>query len=231
MPRPLSARLFPAHCRLCRAPVSDGPDLCPGCLHDLPWLETACAHCALPLAGAGEPLMCGACQRRAPAFDDATALLHYRPPADYLIQRFKFAGELALAPLLGGLLATKIAACRSGLPGLLIPVPLHPSRLRERGFNQATELARVIGRRLGIGVDYRLCQRSRKTEPQSTLPVTQRRANLRNAFSISGRLTTAHIAVVDDVMTSGHTAGELARVLKRAGARRVEVWVIARAGH
>ena len=188
-------------------------------------------HCARPLAQAGGPVACGACQRSTPGFDAATALLHYRPPADYLVQRFKFAGELALAPLLAGLLATKIAARPARLPGLLVPVPLHPSRLRERGFNQATELARVLGRRLGLSVNHRLCQRIKRTEPQSTLPVKQRHDNLRNAFTVSGRPAAGHIAIVDDVMTSGHTAGELARVLKQAGARRVEVWVIARAGH
>lgn len=231
MPRPLTALIFPGHCRLCRAPVSGGPDLCPGCLHELPWLDTACVRCARPLAQTGGAVVCGACQSRPPAFDAATALLHYRPPADHLVQRFKFAGELALAPLLAGLLATRIAARPAGLPGLLIPVPLHPARLRERGFNQATELARVLGRRLGIGVDHRLCQRVKRTEPQSTLPVKQRRANLRNAFTLGGRPAAGHIAVVDDVMTSGHTSNELARVLKQAGARHVEVWVIARAGH
>ncbi len=231
MPRPLAALLFPAHCRLCRAPVSGDPDLCPGCLHDLPWLEAACAQCARPLVQAHGPALCGDCQRHTPAFDAATALLHYQPPTDYLVQRFKFAGELALAPLLAGLLATKIAARPSTLPGLLIPVPLHPSRLRERGFNQATELARVLARRLGLSVGHRLCKRVKRTEPQSTLPVKQRRANLRNAFTLTSRLTAGHIAIVDDVMTSGHTSEELAQVLKQAGARRVEVWVIARAGH
>ena len=108
-----------------------------------------------------------------------------------------------------------------------------PCTLRDcaSGFNQATELARVLGRRLGIGVDHRLCQRVRWTEPQSTLPLKQRRANLRNAFTLNGRLAAGHIALVDDVMTSGHTSNELARVLKQAGARHVEVWVIARAGY
>jgi ComF family protein len=227
----IPALIFPAHCRLCRSPLSGGPDLCPGCLHDLPWLEAGCPQCARPLAPGCEPVLCGACQQRAPAFDAATALLHYRPPADYLVQRFKFAGELALAPLLAGLLAIKIAARHSSLPGQLIPVPLHASRLRERGFNQATELARVLGRRLDLCVDHRLCQRVRRTEPQSTLPIKQRHANLRNAFTVNGRLASTHVAIVDDVMTSGHTSGELARILKQAGARRVEVWVIARAGH
>lgn len=231
MLQPISELLFPAHCRLCRAPLGSGPNLCPGCLHDLPWLEGACRQCARPLAQADDPVCCGRCQRQPPAFDAVTALLHYRPPADHLIQRLKFAGELPLAPLLAGLLATRLGARRPPLPGLLIPVPLHPSRLRERGYNQATELARVLGRRLGIAVDRRLCRRTRRTEPQSTLPAKQRRRNLRKAFSVERRPVADHVAIIDDVMTSGHTAGELARALKQAGAGRVEVWVIARAGH
>ena len=228
---PLAELIFPAHCRLCQSPLRGGPDLCPGCLQDMPWLDSACVQCARPVAAGCEPLLCGTCQQHPPAFDAATALLHYRPPTDHLIQRFKFAGELALAPLLAGLLAIKIAARQTSLPGLLIPVPLHAARLRERGFNQATELARILGRRLDLRVDHRLCQRVRRTEPQSTLPLKQRRANLRNAFELNGRLRSTHLAIVDDVMTSGYTSGELAHILKQAGARRVEVWVIARAGH
>ena len=112
----------------------------------------------------------------------------------------------------------------------MIPVPLHRARLRERGFNQATELARRLDRTLGIRHEPRLCTRHRNTPPQSLLPATARRLNLRNAFSVRGTLPAAHVAIIDDVMTSGHTSDELARTLKRAGADYVEVWVIARAG-
>lgn len=223
--------LFPPRCQLCGDSSAQAAQLCLPCTAELPWLTTTCTQCAQPVTALSPRGHCGACQRRPPAFDQATALFHYQPPVDHLLKRLKFANELAIAPLLAGLLAERLGRRERALPGLLVPVPLHRSRLRERGFNQATELARVLGRRLGIGVDHRLCQRVKRTEPQSTLPVKQRRANLRNAFTLGGRPAAGHIAVVDDVMTSGHTSNELARVLKQAGARRVEVWVIARAGH
>jgi len=227
----LQALLFPVHCRLCGARAETGTSLCAGCLDDLPWLESACPVCASPVAGRQCAGPCGRCQQRAPAFDGTTALFHYAPPVDYLIQRLKFSGELAIAPLLSGLLEQHIRHRATPLPGLVLPVPLHRSRLRERGYNQATELARRLGRSLGIPVDYRLCKRCRKTATQSLLPAGERRRNLRNAFSVTRMLQERHVAVVDDVMTSGHTVNELARTLKRAGAERVEVWVIARAGN
>jgi ComF family protein len=228
----LDGLLFPPRCRLCgAAPVVD-TDLCRACLADLPWLASGCCRCARPLPTGGATRCCGACLKRPPAFDAATALLHYRSPVDYLIQRLKFSGELALAPLLGGLLAGKIAHRATTLPELLIPVPLHCRRLQERGFNQAMELARHLGRRLQVPVAHRLCRRDKWTEPQSLTPLRQRRRNLRGAFRVTGGLPEgAHVAIIDDVMTTGHTADELARVLTRAGAGYVEVWVIARSGH
>ena len=109
-------------------------------------------------------------------------------------------------------------------------MPLHQIRLRERGFNQATELARRVGRELGIRSDHRLCTRNRDTRPQSLLSPNARRLNLRNAFSVRHKQVAGHIAIIDDVMTTGQTSNELARVLRQAGAEKIEVWVIARAG-
>ena len=226
----LHTLLFPLQCRLCDAAVGAGLNLCAACRKELPWLGVHCARCACPLPAADPEMHCGRCQRRPPAFDAATALFHYRPPVDHLIKRLKYSHELGLGPLLAGLLAQRLATRHTPLPGLLIPVPLHRSRLRERGFNQATELARCLGRALDIRHDPWLCTRHRNTRPQSQLPVTARRINLRNAFSVTGTLPAAHVAIVDDVLTSGHTSDELARTLKRAGAEYVEVWVIARAG-
>ena len=222
--------LFPGRCRLCCSPVPDGPGLCLPCLNEAPWLAHVCTRCSLPLPASCDDSLCGRCQKQAPAFDLTTALFHYRPPVDYLIKRLKFAGELAIGPLLSGLLAQRLACRDTALPELLIPVPLHRSRLQQRGFNQATELARVVGRQLEIRSTPGLCLRSRKTEPQSLLSHNARRMNCRNAFKVRAERLPAHIAVIDDVMTSGHTANELARVLKSAGASKVEVWVIARAG-
>lgn len=226
----LQTLLFPLRCRLCDAAVGSGLNLCPACRAELPWLGAHCARCACPLPAAHPDRHCGRCQQRPPAFDAATALFHYRPPVDHLIRRLKFSHELGLSPLLAGLLAQQLATRHTALPELLIPVPLHQARLRERGFNQATELARRLGRTLGVRHAPQMCTRHRNTRPQSLLPLTARRLNLRNAFSITGRLPAAHVAIIDDVMTSGHTSDELARTLKRAGAEYVEIWVVARAG-
>ncbi|HYQ70338.1 MAG TPA: ComF family protein [Gammaproteobacteria bacterium] len=222
--------LFPGHCRLCGNATRGGPDLCQSCHRDLPWLGSVCSRCAHPLYASDADVRCGHCQKHPPAFDRTTALFHYCPPVDHLIKCFKFAEELQVGSLLSGLLAAKLAERRNDLPGLLLPVPLHPARLRSRGFNQATEIARHVGRTLGIKLDYRLCRRKRNTEAQSLLSPTARRLNLRNAFAVRHPLQASHVAIIDDVMTTGHTSNELARVLKRAGAVQVEVWVIARAG-
>ena len=220
--------LFPGHCRLCG---TTGKGLCQPCHREAPWLANVCTCCSLPLSASHDDGLCGRCQKRAPVFDATTALFHYRPPVDYLIKRLKFSGELAISPLLSGLLANRLASRDLVLPELLIPVPLHRSRLKERGFNQATELARAVAHRLEINTTHRLCRRNRKTQPQSLLSHNARRLNLRNAFTVSGDKLPAHVAIIDDVMTTGHTANELARALKCAGAEKVEVWVIARAGY
>jgi len=228
----LGTLLFPPRCRLCGAAPSADTALCRSCLADLPWLESGCPRCARPLPVGDDSRLCGACQKHPPDFDAATALLHYRAPADYLIQRLKFSGELAVTPMLADLLAEKIAARTPSLPDFLIPVPLHRVRLQERGFNQATELARRLGRCLAVPVEHRLCHRTRHTRPQSLTPTGLRRRNLRGAFSVNGELpASAHVAIIDDVMTTGHTAAELARVLRRAGVAHVEVWIVARSGH
>lgn len=226
----LQSLLFPVHCRLCAVRTGTALSLCTDCRSDLPWAGPACDRCGIRLAGPGQ-LLCGTCQQHPPHFDTTTALLQYRPPVDYLVQRLKFSGELAIAPLLATLLAQRLVSAAVPRPELIVPVPLHRSRLRERGFNQATEIARRLGRRLQLPVDQRLCVRTRKTDAQSLLPVKIRHWNVRNAFAVTGEIPGCHAAIVDDVMTTGHTVNELARALKRAGAERVDVWVIARAGH
>ena len=226
----LFTALLPPYCRLCGAAAENGLPLCRGCHRDLPWSRQACRQCGRRLNGPLSIRPCGRCQRDPPAFTATTAALHYQPPVDYLVQRLKFSGELALAPLLATLLAGKLGERSPPLPELLIPVPLHRSRLRQRGFNQATEIARALGRHLDLPVEHRLCRRTRRTGTQSLLPVSSRHGNMRNAFAVDGTPGATHVAVIDDVMTSGHTVGELARVLKRSGVETIEVWVVARAG-
>jgi ComF family protein len=225
----LRTLLFPTQCRLCGSATRAECELCLSCRRELPWLDTACRQCAHPLHVPHVHNLCGHCQKQPPAFDRTTALFHYRPPVDHLIKRFKFAEELQLGSLLSGLLAARLAGRGGDLPALLLPVPLHPARLRSRGFNQATEIARQVGDNLGIPVDYRLCRRKRNTQAQSLLSPNARRLNLRNAFAVRRPPGVMHVAIVDDVMTTGHTSNELARTLKQAGAEHVEVWVIARA--
>lgn len=220
--------LYPPVCVLCGRAGSDHRDLCPDCLADLPFNHPACRRCASPLAGAVSGI-CGGCLRQPPAADAVFALLRYRSPVSELIQGLKFGHRLHVARLLGGLMAEQLAARGGAIPERIIPVPLHPRRQRQRGFNQALELARPIARRLGAVLDYRYCRRTRNTRPQTELRARQRHSNVRGAFTTAGRLEARHVAVVDDVVTTGHTTDELARVLKARGAERVEVWAAARA--
>ena len=226
----LLSLIFPARCRLCGSAVHPHGHLCPACLGELPWLETGCVRCSQPLPVTTGDALCGRCQQQPPAFDSTLALFRYRPPIDYLLKRLKFSGELALCPFFARLLTERIEHLSIPLPDVIIPVPLHHSRLRERGFNQSTELARRLGHALGIRIDNRTCTRSRSTRPQSLLPPAERRKNMHGAFRVGKTPVARRIAIVDDVMTTGHTSSELARTLKRAGAAQVTVWVVARAG-
>ncbi|MGH8501673.1 MAG: double zinc ribbon domain-containing protein [Gammaproteobacteria bacterium] len=223
--RDLRAFAYPPTCVLCEARGHDDLDLCADCADELPRLGYTCARCALPVASP-DVLVCGACQQRPPAFDKAMALYHYQPPVSYLIHQLKFHGRLLHARLLGHLLAEHLSA--SARPECIVPVPLHPRRIRGRGFNQAVELARHIGRRLRVPVDARCVRRNRHTDPQMELPAKARRKNIRGAFEIAAGFNARHVAILDDVITTGATAHELARVLRRAGAERIEVWSIAR---
>ena len=220
------AWLLPAHCVLCGGVGERGRDLCAACRADLPDSGPACRQCALPLPAAG---LCGRCQRRPRPFAAAAAAFHYRPPVDALVQRLKFGGDIRLARLLGELMSEVLLA-RAAPPAaeVLVPVPLHPSRLRQRGFNQALELARPLARRSGLPLDARSVERLRATAPQSDLPAKLRRRNVKGAFRVTPALAGRHVLLVDDVMTTGQTVSELAATLRRAGAASVTVWVCAR---
>ena len=221
--------LYPPVCVLCGGHGEAARDLCRGCAADLPPNRNPCPRCAEPLPpGAPSGSLCGSCLRSPPAFDACRAPYLYAPPADWLIGRLKFQACLAHARVLTSLLADHLAAAGGQLPDLLVPMPLHPARLRERGFNQAIELARPLGRHLGVPVALDLARRVRGGQPQSSLEKSRRHANVRGAFALKAPLAAGRVAIVDDVLTTGASAGELARTLKRAGAERVEVWVVAR---
>jgi ComF family protein len=220
--------LFPSSCLLCGAPGEDNRDLCAACRRSLPWRGAACARCAAPLAQI-EAAVCGRCLRAPPAFDASLIPLHYRTPLDWLIQGFKFNQKLPAGRLLGQLLAEHLAQRIERPPELILPVPLHPQRLRERGYNQSLMLAKPIARRLGVPLEPGLIVRQRATASQSLLSADERRRNVRGAFAIIQPLRVHHIAIVDDVVTTGSTVNELARELRRAGAKRIEIWALASA--
>jgi len=201
-----------APCALCAAGDTPGALLCSGCHADLPW-----AHVdgSAPAEGT-DPAPVHA----------MVAALEYRFPVDAMIRRLKFEGELWLVPVLGGLLLERCAGAQR--PQCLLPIPLSDRRLAERGFNQSAEIARVLGRGTGIPVRPRLLRRVRDTVPQSRLPLAGRTGNLHGAFVVDHPVVGLHVALVDDVATTGATGAEAARSLLRQGAARVDLWVVAR---
>lgn len=218
--------LLPSACLLCSATLDREAHLCAGCRSDLPPTAGACPGCALPYWGSGR---CGDCQRRPRHFDAALAAFPYAAPIDRLIVDLKFHGQLHHARALGGLMIERLLPRASSGLDVLVPIPLHRSRLRQRGYNQALELARPLARQLGVPIDYRRLRRVRATPPQTGLDANERARNMRGAFTVRGDLAGSRIALIDDVMTSGHTADAAARALRAAGADYIEVWVVARA--
>lgn len=214
---------------LCGRRGFNGMDLCRDCITDLPLNEHCCYRCAEPFATASPlPRLCGHCLSDPPAYDETIAPFLYLRTMRYLITGLKFGKQFKNARLLGMLLAGKIKE-NAELPDCIMPVPLHKSRYRERGFNQSIEIARILSEELAIPLDLYSCIRRKHTEHQTRLPSKQRRKNIRQAFAIAKSPNHKHIALLDDVMTTGATVSEMAKTLKRAGVERVDVWVCARA--
>jgi ComF family protein len=213
--------LLTQDCLLCGAASGVRP-VCDDCDEALPAIGAACPGCAIPLPQEG---ICGQCLSRPFAFDDAVACFEYRFPLDRLVQRFKFGGDLALGRWLAMRLAHRVSnAC----PDLVVAPPLTRARLTERGFNQALEIAKVVARRRRARCDISAIRRVRDTAPQPGLGRRERRANLRDAFRCDRDVKGLHVAVVDDVMTTGATIDAMACALKQAGAARVSAWSVAR---
>src|SRR4051794_15841196 len=193
--------LWPGHCLLCRARTRAGHGLCDPCRAQLPWLRAACPVCAVPLAGEPSAVACGACQKKPPPFDHTRAALNYAAPVDRLILPLKYHRRLDLARTLGHLLADALGDLPAR-PDLLIPMPLHASRRRGRGYNQWLERGQGLGRRFDLRVEANLARRVRATAAQANLSRADRARNVRNAFAATEKLSGLNIAIVDDVMTS-----------------------------
>ena len=211
-------------CLLCDEPGGSIANLCDACACELPTLPEPCITCgasAIP-----HTKLCRACATQLPPVDRTVCALAYAPPVDYLVGRLKFGRDLRVVPTLAGLLLRAIA--REASADWLAPVPIPTARLRERGFNQTLEIARVLGKSSGVRLTRAVHRRGGANTPQSSLPSTAaRRANVAGAFKVSTTIG-GHVVVIDDVVTTGATVNALARCLKNAGAYRVDVWAIAR---
>lgn len=218
-------------CLLCSEPADASTPICTACETELPWLGDQCQTCALPLPASG--LTCGQCLQQPPAFERVAAPWRYSFPVDTLITRFKHNAKWPFGRLLGELLAQFLQhRFEEDLerPDALVPVPLAAKRLRQRGFNQAAMLARWLSEGLNIPCDETLLRRIQDTSAQQELKAQARKRNLRNAFALAPGATIAgrHLALIDDVLTTGATAQTLARLLMDAGAARVDVYCLAR---
>ncbi|MDT8410747.1 MAG: ComF family protein [Wenzhouxiangellaceae bacterium] len=219
--------LWPPVCLVCGQGSDTQQDCCSGCHADLPFSRAACRRCALVLPAEVEA--CGQCGRKPPAFDGAWAGFAYDPPIAGLVQQFKFGHDLAAGRVLAWLLAERLSG-QAARPDLIVPVPLNWRRQWQRGFNQAALLCRDLSAGYGRLPWLDALVRTRQTLAQSALPASQRAGNVRGAFAVRYLPPGArHVALVDDVMTTGATLRECARVLKKAGVGRVDVWVVARA--
>ncbi len=221
-------KLFPYACLLCRK--TSNTALCSECVKELPWLGSACPICAAPLA---TDAICGQCQLRKPLFDRTICLARYQLPVSYLIKQFKFHQGLAYGRACSQLLTAKLQEYyrHHTLPEVIIPIPLAKARLRQRGFNQAVELAKPIGKQLHIPLDYKSCLRTRNTLPQTDIAAKARKQNVSDVFAMHNKNHYTHVALIDDVMTTGHTVNECSRVLRQTGIQTIDVWCIARTNH
>ena len=218
-------------CYLCDGAAT--APVCAECVAAFPPLPAArCPCCALPATAAHR---CGRCLTQPPHYDTTIAALAYGDPLDHAVQAFKYHHALGLSRFLAGLLDDAVSAAASNADkdaaakvDLIIPLPLAPARLSERGFDQALELARPIAARRRIALAARAVRRIRNTPPQAQLPWHERARNIKGAFVCDLPLKGLRVAVVDDVMTTGASLDEIARVLKAAGAAHVTNWVVAR---
>jgi len=234
--RQLLSAIIPSRCLLC-GQVHEGSFIliCAGCYHDLPHIRHACERCGLPIFEASarsisQANTCGSCLKNPPPFRRAIAPLLYAPPIDRRVAAFKYNQQLISGQLLSQLLLQSIQRHyqNQALPDLIIPVPLHWSRLLKRGYNQSLCIAQYLACELQIPIGKNHLLRHRRTLSQQGLTRQERQHNLINAFTLKKPLAGETIALIDDVMTTGATAAEITRTLKRAGAGAVDVWTLAR---
>jgi ComF family protein len=221
--------IYPPTCLLCGDDGSDQFDLCQPCHNSLPFYQGGCCLCAAPMPlTIRSTAVCGECQIRPPDFDNTHVSFAYQEPIRHLIHGLKFSSRFVNAHLLATLMVEQLRAIPNK-PDLLIPVPLHPQRYRQRGFNQSIELTRHLTKQLHIPYSLSSCHRIRNTIPQAELGAKQRRRNLHRTFSAQTLIDIKSVAIIDDVMTTGSTVRAIATTLKRSGVDNIQIWVCARA--
>jgi ComF family protein len=220
--RQLYSNILPIPCRLCGA-LCQHHALCDACIRDLPLLGPACPRCAMPTTASQ---LCGQCLNKPPQQDFSFSLFSYQDPIKQLVADFKYHDKLYLAQLFADLMAKQLN--HQCLPQLLIPIPLHSIRLRQRGYNQSLELAKALSKHLIIPVSNQFITKTKNTAPQASLPFKQRKNNIQHAFSLANKNIPSHIALIDDVLTTGHTVNAAAKTLRQRGVKTIEVWTIAR---
>ncbi|BAO44967.1 ComF family protein [Thiolapillus brandeum] len=219
--------LFPGQCLVCGQTGTRELDICIACQESLPRNDPCCSRCALPLTSLkADGVVCGDCARQPPAFERIIAPWRYEAPLDRLMQDLKFRHRLPVGRLLGELLASQIPS--GPLPSLLLPVPQHPRQLHNRGFNHSSEITLALSRSTGIPWSPWLLKKIRRTNSQHDLSRQERLKNLKGAFSFDNSSRHRHVAVIDDIVTTGATAREITCTLKHSGVRQVEFWAIAR---
>jgi ComF family protein len=214
------------HCRLCTGHTNSSSLICQSCWNDLTSDHAVCKKCGRRLTATR---LCAQCMGKPGFVDNTLTLTSYNFPVTTLLRSLKYKNQLSLAREFGEKLADKILSENISLPDRLIPVPLHPRRLFFRGYNQSLEIARTISSRIAVPLEYKSCKRVRNTLPQFDLKPAERRTNIKGAFSLYGSELSGSIAIVDDIVTTGQTANELAKVLKAAGATKVSLWACAHA--
>lgn len=223
--------LFGPGCAACGLPAERCGSLCAGCHADLPWLRGR-GYCPDAIGGRSVGAIAPPTAAPPTAIAPPTrglAACAYAFPVDALVQQLKFGGRLPVARPLGRLLAEAARERGGRLPQALVPVPLHPARERRRGFNQAEAIAQAVSHELGIPLRTDALRRIRDTPAQSGLDLAARQRNLRDAFAVvAGASLPAHVALIDDVITSGSTMAALTTLLRAHGVQHIEAWTVAR---
>lgn len=220
--------IIPIRCLACQRPSKQKKPLCKACETQMPILKNICRHCAAKLPEDAPKQMCGQCIKQPPFFTKTIALFCYEDIIVKLITGLKFHQELNVAKLLSHLFCEHIINEKVTVPDIIMPVPLHKKRLKERGYNQAVEIAKPIAKKFNIPLLINACVRIRYTKPQIEMPSELRKQNIKNAFEIKKSIAGLSIAIIDDVMTTGNTVNELSKMLMKSGAKQVEIWCIAR---